>query len=354
MSPFTPASLLPGHPHSGRAQDLAPQRVALPEHVSHHGLALALRLRAHQRLVPFGVERPALGLDPFQALRPEYVPELRVHELDPPEELFEVGGPFRGHEGQVELVQNLEQAPHERLRRALQRVRLLPEGALAEVVELGGETLEVLAVLGGFLLGLGQTRWPGGWAGVAVPAGGRFAPAPFGRRGPGGPGPAVLARGIRRVPVGTRCARARLVLASRLFGVDSALVRDADLWALGVGAEPGIGVLPRRLIFGTLILVVGVVGHYEASPSSTISPSTTSSELSVVPGAEPASADVASPPAACWAWYMAGPTFWKDCRSRSAAGLMASVSSPLRASLASSFAFVSSSRSDSGILSPYS
>src|SRR5262245_21684709 len=220
-------------------------------------LAVALA-GLHHRLLHVGVEGLAVGLDPLQALGPKGLGELVVHELDALVERLEVRLALGGDQREVELVQDLEQSLHEALQLGVDQPLLRPRHALAVVLELGLQPLQVVAVLG-------RLR----------------------------PGPGELVLGRRLIGRG-RAGLNRRVLALAV----AALVDDADL-------RPLLVVLP-----------LVVVAHW-AFPSSTISPSTTSSSLSA-PGVAAASPGGSPPPAldaaVCWpsgvCWYIAWPTAW--------------------------------------------
>jgi len=87
------------------------------------------------------VERRAFGLDALQTLGRERVGQLRVDELDALEQsiLIDIFGDVQ--QRQPEIVEDLEQAAHDRFGRHLDRGRLLAQDALAVVVELGLQAL---------------------------------------------------------------------------------------------------------------------------------------------------------------------------------------------------------------------
>src|SRR6266545_629569 len=299
-----PRPSAPDDLHAGRAYDAPSQRVALAQDVAHDGLLLAFAVaRLHQRFVERRVERLALRVDALQPLRAKRLQQLRVHELDPVEELLEVGLSLRGHERQLELVQYLEQAPHQRLGSHLHRAGLFLQHPLPVVVEVGRQALEVVAVLRCLL------------------------PRLVDRPGLGLGGPR-FARGR-----GRRCLTGGIRPDATLVGHAHARPRFLFLPVSPVPAHPD-----------------------EAPPSSTISPSTTSPspEEPDSPDEPPAAAWAPDPPAACCCAYMACPTFWKACIKASVAALIRFTSSPFSASLTSSFALRTDSRSASGTLSPYS
>ena len=85
------------------------------------------------------------------------------------QELVEVRLLLRGHQRQVELIQDLEQPSDQRLRGHLHRPGLLLQHPLAVVVELGLQPLKVIPVLGRLPLGRFQLAGFGdGWGFVTL------------------------------------------------------------------------------------------------------------------------------------------------------------------------------------------
>src|SRR6185503_15064938 len=215
----------------------AAQRITRTEDLGDVRLAVALT-GLHQGFVLGRVEGLPLGLDPLEPLSAQRVDQLGVDELDPLEQTVPIDVLTGMQQGQLEVVQHLEQPPHHGLGGHLYRVRLLAQHALAVVVELGLEPLQVRAVL------------------LDIPiAGGR-----------------------------------RLILRGRGGLIARPLPGD-------IGEATFVGDLDhRRLGIATLVAPVELVGH-EAPPSSTISPSTTSSSAA---SSLPASAAGPAAPASGW------------------------------------------------------
>src|SRR4029077_1664333 len=250
-----------------------------------------------QRLVHLRIERLALRVHTVQPLGAERVQELRVHELDPVQEPLVVGLLGRVDQRELEVVEHLEQPAHHRFRRHVDGGGLLAQHALAVVVELRRETLQVREVL-------------------------------------------LLLRATRRLVVGS------------LDGVGPAGGGRLRALRLREPREPSlVGDLDHRRI------VVAVLGH-GPPPSSTISPSTTSSspEASSPPEGASASPPSAGADVACVFWYIAWPIRLNTVitASLAAVSVAASAASSFRASFSASLTFVSSSRSDAGTLSPHS
>src|SRR5829696_2764188 len=142
--------------HHGGAKDLAPQLVAGPHDVHDHARLGVLLLDGDHRLVALGVEGLALGLDPDQALALQDLAERPEDHLDALEHAVEVARLLgRGH-GQLEVVEHRQQPGHQRLGGGGGPGRLLAQGALAVVVEVGLEPAQVVEVALGLGPGLGQ------------------------------------------------------------------------------------------------------------------------------------------------------------------------------------------------------
>src|SRR5688500_1654944 len=124
-----------GDLHSGRTNDSSLQFVAGAENVADVRLTVPT-IGLEEGLVELGVERLPLGIDSLQALGLEDVGKLRVHDLHPANKLVEVRLLLGRHEGKLELIENFQQPHDQRFGGELDRTGLLPEPALAEVVEL--------------------------------------------------------------------------------------------------------------------------------------------------------------------------------------------------------------------------
>jgi hypothetical protein len=201
----------------------------------------------HQRFVHRRVERLALRLDALEPFGSQRVQQLRVDELDPLEEPILVHVFAGVEQGELEVVEHLEQPAHHRLRGHLDRGGLLAQHALAVVVELGLQPLQVRAVL-----------------------------------------------------VDLRGRRGRLIVASGNGRCTRPLAGD-------VGEPTLVGDLDhRRLVFAAVVVAAVALVAHEASPSSTISPSTTSSSVEAASSEPGVAPSAPAAPSACWVfWYIA-------------------------------------------------
>src|SRR5215211_7029966 len=147
--------------HHGGAQDLAPQLVPGPDDVDDHARLGVLLLDGDHGLVALGVEGLALGLDPDEALGLEHLAELAEDHLDALEHAVEVPRPLGRGDGQLEVVQHRQQPRHQCLGGGGGPGRLLAQGPLAVVVEVGLEPAQVVEValgLGPGLVQVGRDR----------------------------------------------------------------------------------------------------------------------------------------------------------------------------------------------------
>ena len=136
-----------------RPQHAVAEPVALLQHLDHGALLRLGRLR-EQRLVDVRVEG-ALGRDLLEALLAQRVRERAVHEANALLEL-RLLVLVRGHERPLEVVEHGQELLDEPLGGTRDQALLVARGALAVVVELGREALEVVEVLLGLRLGLGE------------------------------------------------------------------------------------------------------------------------------------------------------------------------------------------------------